>query len=500
MYYPGKKEYKRVAPKGFLVPLSRRLKLKGGVLDTFEKINQGNFSFLLDSARFHRDTGRYSFLGCKPFLIFKSKANHIEIITERERSIYRGNPIHKLREILNSFKSIKIAGLPNFTGGAVGYFGYDVCHFFESLPCLAKDDLNLPDILFMFVDTLIAFDHFNSQVLVISNIKPKGSLNKSYDEAVEKIERLMEGLNSSPGRDNFSYFTEETHLPLNYKVRPEKRIESTFTQEGFEGIVRRAKEYIKAGDIFQANLSQRLSTQTDVEPFRLYRILRKINPSPFACYLNLDELKIVSSSPERLLKLEDRLVQTRPIAGTRPRGKTPNEDMALSSELILNEKERAEHIMLVDLERNDLGRVCEYGTVKVDKLMFLEEYSHVIHIVSNIKGILHRDKDRFDLLRAVFPGGTITGTPKVRCMEIIDELEPVRRNIYTGSIGYLSFNGDLDLNIVIRTFIITNSKAYVQVGAGIVADSDPTKEYYETLYKAQALLETLRRTERCLVA
>lgn len=497
MYYPSKKEYRRIAAQGYLVPLSRRLSGEQGVLDTFERIEPGNFSFLLDSARRHKDTGRYSFLGYQPFLIFKSKGNKIELIRGEERLCYSGNPVQKLRQILDGFRSIKLAGLPNFTGGAVGYLGYDVCHFFEKLPRSAKDDLNLPDIWFMFVDTIIAFDHFENTVKVISNIRPCGNPDKDYDQAVKKIERLIEKIT----RGNLSL---ESKPPLAAadNSAPQK-IESTFTPQGFEKIVKRAKEYIKAGDIFQANLSQRLFAPTEVEPFRLYRILREINPSPFACYLNLDDLKIVSSSPERLLKLEDRFVQTRPIAGTRPRGKTPAEDRALSAELILSDKERAEHIMLVDLERNDIGRVCEYGSVVVDELMILEEYSHVIHIVSNIKGILHKDRNRFDLLRATFPGGTITGTPKIRCMEIIDELEPVTRNIYTGSIGYLGFNGDLDLNIVIRTFVITKGHAYVQVGAGIVADSDPTREYYETLYKAQALLETLKRvekTEKCLVA
>jgi len=256
--------------------------------------------------------------------------------------------------------------------------------------------------------------------------------------------------------------------------------------------VRRAKKYIKAGDIFQANLSQRLSHPVaGIEPFEIYKVLRDINPSPFACFLDFGDLQIASSSPERLIRSEGRFVETRPIAGTRPRGKTASEDLALSCELLLSDKERAEHIMLVDLERNDLGRVCVYGTVRVDELMVLEEYSHVIHIVSNVIGRLKRDKDRFDLLAASFPGGTITGAPKIRCMEIIDELEPVTRNIYTGSIGYLGFNGDMDLNIVIRTFVIKDGMAHVQVGAGIVADSDPAREYYETLYKAEALLKTM---------
>ena len=291
--------------------------------------------------------------------------------------------------------------------------------------------------------------------------------------------------------------TGRTSLPRN----DELNFQSTFTKQGFEDVVRRAKEYIAAGDIYQANLSQRFSVGIDaVNPLELYERLSEINPSPFACYLDLDGLKIVSSSPERLLKLEDGLVQTRPIAGTRPRGKTRLEDLALSCELILSDKERAEHIMLVDLERNDLGRVCEYGSVKVDELMALEDYSHVIHIVSNVAGRLKNGRDMFDLLAAAFPGGTITGCPKIRCMQIIDELEPVARNIYTGSIGYLGFNQDMDLNIAIRTMVIKDSTAYLQVGAGIVADSDPQKEYYETLYKAQAMFKALQEADEKLYA
>jgi aminodeoxychorismate synthase component I len=264
-------------------------------------------------------------------------------------------------------------------------------------------------------------------------------------------------------------------------------------KEDYMEMVRRAKNYIRAGDIFQANLSQRLTAEVgDLDPFRLYGVLRKINPSPFAAYLDLQGFQLVSSSPERLMRLHDRVVDTRPIAGTRPRGKDTEGDRAMSVELITNEKERAEHIMLIDLERNDIGRVCDYGSVQVDELMVLEEYSHVIHIVSNVQGRLHEKKDMFDLIRATFPGGTITGVPKVRCMEIIDELEPVQRGPYTGSIGYLGFNGDMDLNIIIRTFVIKDGRAHVQVGAGIVADSDPEREYYETLHKADALLQALK--------
>ncbi|MBI2447515.1 MAG: anthranilate synthase component I family protein, partial [Candidatus Omnitrophica bacterium] len=347
-----------------------------------------------------------------------------------------------------------------------------------------------PDINLLFVDTIIAFDHIKGSVKVISNAKGIEDTDKSYDEAVDKIERVVARLREGNNLEctGISKYCSCPDVTSGLNLTS---IKSNFTEEGFCKIVKKAKEYIASGDIFQANLSQRFSVPCSLDPFILYKALRSINPSPFAAYLDLGDLQIVSSSPERLLKLEGRDVQTRPIAGTRPRGKTDEEDRRLSNELILNEKERAEHIMLVDLERNDLGRVCEYGSVLVDEFLVLEEYSHVFHIVSNVVGKMRHGMDCFDLLRAGFPGGTITGCPKVRCMEIIDELEPVTRNIYTGSIGYLSFNGDMDLNIVIRTLILTKGIGYLQVGAGIVADSDPVREYYETLYKAEALFKAV---------
>ena len=457
--------------------------------EIFERLNLSKNSFLLESARFHPKTGRYSFIGFDPFMVFRSKDRCIEIIrrdgnTER----FEGNPILELRRIFNDLRSIRLDGLPNWTGGAVGYFGYDIRHFFENLPRIAEDDLKIPDINLLFVDTIIAFDHIKGSVKVISNAQGIEDTDKSYDEAIDKIERVIARLREGNNLvfRNFNNFVVADLGRLNLTS-----IKSNFTEEGFCKIVKRAKEYIASGDIFQANLSQRFSVPCPLDPFILYKALRSINPSPFAAYLDLGDLQIVSSSPERLLKLEGRDVQTRPIAGTRPRGKTIEEDRRLSCELILNEKERAEHIMLVDLERNDLGRVCEYGSVLVDEFLVLEEYSHVFHIVSNVIGKMKHGMDCFDLLKAGFPGGTITGCPKVRCMEIIDELEPVTRNIYTGSIGYLGFNGDMDLNIVIRTLILTKGMGYLQVGAGIVADSDPVREYYETLYKAEALFKAL---------
>jgi len=350
---------------------------------------------------------------------------------------------------------------------------------------IKKDDTRagLPDCYFLLVDAVIIFDHLKDKIYLVASGLPEMEPARAAKYAKERLCELREYLEPLSGKAEY-----------NGHLRPSSslNLESNFTKSEFEEMVRVAKEYIRAGDIFQVNLSQRLSCPVEGDYLGLYKRIRRINPSPFAAYLELPELTVVSCSPERLIKLEGDRVQTRPIAGTRPRGKTYQEDQALWAELILNEKERAEHIMLVDLERNDLGRICEYGTVQVDELMVIEDYSHVFHIVSNICGKLERGRDCFDLIRACFPGGTITGTPKIRSMEIIDELEPTRRGLYTGSIGYLSFSGNLDLNIVIRTFIICNQMAYIQVGSGIVADSVPEREYHETLYKAQALVAALQ--------
>lgn len=476
-------------------PIWRQLGLSISPQDVFLALGSPRNSFLLESVRTHYKTGRYSFVGIEPFLIFKSKGNYIEISHHSPDSCYSmgdiyhqkktGDPIKELRRIFSQYKSVRIRGLPNFTGGAVGYFSYDAGRLFERLPDKQEDDLRLWDIYLAFFDTIIAFDHFENKILTISNAPI--NTNGAYHKAVNKIERLMDRINAAKHKV-------EVNLQGATEGNDNKgiEIESNFSKEGFEEMVMRAKWYIREGDIYQANLSQRLSILINIHPFEIYSVLCKINPSPFACYIEFEDITIAGSSPERLIKLEGDAVQTRPIAGTRPRGNNPEEDLGKYIELILNEKERAEHIMLVDLERNDLGRVCEFGSVFVDELMVLENYSHVIHIVSNINGTLRKDKDRFDLLSACFPGGTITGTPKIRCMELIEELEPVKRGVYTGSIGYLSFNGDMDLNIAIRTLVIKDGRAYIQVGSGIVADSDPTREYYETLYKAEALLEAVR--------
>jgi len=396
--------------------------------------------------------------------------------------------------------------LPPFQGGAVGVLSYDFVQYLERLPKNTIDDLNLPDAHFLMIDKLVAFDQQENKcwVIVCPGIRDTGGervdWSEKYDEAEDEIEKILKKVTSYKLKENSSFIPYHSNPPTPPFTEGGQggitKIEITYEmkKDEYMDIVKRAKEYIAAGDIFQANLSQRVSAYIgDKSRWNLYKTLSSINPAPFAAYLDFGDYQIVSSSPERLLKVRDGIIETRPIAGTRPRGKDYEEDELMRAELLLNEKERAEHIMLVDLGRNDLGRVSDYGTVRVDELMITEDCSHVIHIVSNVIGRIADGKDCFDAIKAAFPGGTITGVPKIRCMEIIDELEPLRRGPYTGSIGYVSFSGDMDLNIIIRTFVIKGKKAYVQVGAGIVADSDPDKEYYETLKKAEALIRTLER-------
>ncbi|NOY54191.1 MAG: anthranilate synthase component I family protein [Deltaproteobacteria bacterium] len=467
------------------------LRFPQGLLDpptVFQRIREGKDSFLLESVKGSDRIGRYSIIGTRPFRVFSSKGSKIRIregIYERKID---GNPFIELKRLMEETPVVRTPGAPPFTGGAVGLISYDAVHFFEKLPRTAVDDLAIPDLHFLFVDTCILFDHVEKEVILVHipllrhSPSETSARIRAYEEGVERLKGLYRKIMDGEALPSLKRQRSSRSFP----VLP------NMAKENYMEMVRRAKAYIKAGDIFQTNLSQRLTAEIgDLDSFHLYRILREINPSPFAAYLDFQEFQIVSSSPERLMLLKDGVVETRPIAGTRPRGKDPAGDQAMSAELITNEKERAEHIMLIDLERNDIGRVCDYGTVRVDELMVLEDYSHVIHIVSNVRGNLHAGKDLFDLIRATFPGGTITGVPKVRCMEIIDELEPVQRGPYTGSIGWLGFNGDMDLNIIIRTFVIKAGKAHVQVGAGIVADSDPEREYFETLHKANALLQTL---------
>ncbi|HEC96890.1 MAG TPA: anthranilate synthase component I family protein [Nitrospirae bacterium] len=463
---------------------------------------------LLESIKGSEKTGRYSFIAIDPYLEFKVKDSVVEILRDagyKDLKTDDRRPLGRVRELLLSYQQKKDPHLPPFQGGAIGLLSYDFVHYFERLPSTAGDELQIPDAHFFLVDRLFAFDHTERKAYAIvcpgARRAGLGTMEKwrngeveirhsdlpypgMYDETGEFLSRMTEEYNRA-GDD-----IPDAVIPARHG-RADIVYETT--KKDYMDMVVRAKEYIHAGDIFQANLSQRLSAEIKASPWTLYSILRQINPSPFSAFVDFGEYQIVSSSPERLVRLKDGIAETRPIAGTRPRGTTAAEDERLRADLLLDEKERAEHIMLIDLERNDLGRVCSYGTVRVDELMITEDYSHVIHIVSNVKGILSAERDAFSLLRATFPGGTITGVPKVRCMEIIDELEPVVRGPYTGSIGYIGFSGDMDLNIIIRTFVIKNGRAYVQAGAGIVADSVPEREYYESLNKAEALLSTLER-------
>ncbi len=500
---PTKKEFFRHLGSGTIMPLSREIGAPGLTpLAALEGLRGLGYPVLLESARIHEKIGRYSFVTADPYLIFRSRGDTVELILPAapagkygRRAATKRKPLLKLRELLNNYRTGRVPGLPPFTGGAVGFFSYDFVRQFEELPRNAAADLDIPEAYFVFVDLVVAFDHVLDKTWVIVNPgareqelgfrRPEqGQWDGLYDAAVERIAHIADKMYEAAGAD-------ATAFDQKNGARSGPLI-SNLTQAEFESMVKRCKEYIAAGDIYQTNLSQRFSAPINgADTLRLYKILRQVNPSPFAAYLDFNDLQLISSSPERLIRLHEGEVDTRPIAGTRRRGTDHVETRELSVELLTNEKERAEHIMLLDLERNDLGKVCDYGSVSVDEMMVVEDYSHVIHIVSNVRGTLTHGKDAFDLVRAVFPGGTITGVPKVRCMEIIDELEPVARGPYTGSIGYISNAGDMDLNIVIRTFVVKDGQAHIQVGAGIVADSDPSREYFETLQKAEALKKAL---------
>ena len=445
-------------------------------------------SFLFESGGGTTRMGRYSFFASDPYQTLCGTADRYVRRTAQGQDESGPAPFHYLTKLMGASAIARPLDAPPFFGGAIGYFSYDLTRRFERLPSLANDDLNTPDFEFAFFDLVAAIDH-ESNVLVLMFCPPLErflgeSREKLYREGCDRLAALHAQLLGPP----MTAATDTTDIRLTFSPDQDRT--------SYMDRVRRCQDYIAAGDIYQANVSHRFSVTGDLLSTRpnlqsdllAYDRVRALNPAPFSGLLRLDRLSLISSSPERLVRLNGRRADTRPIAGTRPRGANTADDERLADELRSNEKERAEHVMLVDLERNDLGRACTYGSVRVDELMNLEHYSHVHHLVSHITGTLKNDATGFDLLKAVFPGGTITGVPKIRCMEIIEELEPVRRGAYTGSMGYLSWSGDLDFNIVIRTLVRTNGKAYLQVGAGIVADSDPAREYEETIHKAQAFL------------
>ena len=476
--HPTFEEFTRKAREGNLIPVYQEVLADvESPVSALLKFSSHRYPFLLESVEGGETWGRYSFVGFDPRLIFRSKGELAEIIEDgRRKTMSIADPLEALRGILSRYRPVLVEGLPRFFGGAVGYAGYDTVRFFEKLPHAAKDDLGLWDACFSIADTLLIFDNVTHRLKIVSNafVEDERKAALAYRIAVEKIQ----GITRMLGRSLRPRAVRRSRMP---------HFSSTHSRKEFREMVRRAKEYILSGDIIQVVLSQRFKAGNSLSPIQVYRALRAINPSPYMFYLDLGGVTLVGSSPEVLVRLEGEKIVLRPIAGTRPRGRTPEDDLSLEKQLLADPKERAEHIMLVDLGRNDVGRVARAGTVKVNDLMTIERYSHVMHIVSNVVGDLAHGNDCFDVLRAAFPAGTVTGAPKVRAMEIIDELERVRRGPYAGAVGYFSFTGNMDMGIIIRTIVFTGKTIYIQAGAGIVADSDPDREYEETLSKAQGM-------------
>jgi anthranilate synthase component 1 len=488
MISPSLTEFKKKLRKGNLIPVWQEVLADFDTpVSAFKKIESGKYSFLLESVEGGEKWGRYSFLGSEPSVIFKSKNGNIEITEKGKTKKSFGNPIDALRDLLSRYKPVTTPELPRFHGGAVGYFSYDIVRHIEDLPEIGVDDLGLWDSLFMITDLVLVFDNVNHKIKIIYNAYVPHAKNarQAYDTAVSKIEDIVKKL-----RKPVKHYKNNTNKKIG-KGKGTPKLKSNFKPEDYKEAVKKTKEYIKSGDIIQAVIAQRWKTKLDVDPFDLYRSLRVLNPSPYMFYLNTQSETLVGSSPEVMVRVEDGEVVSRPIAGTRPRGKTEKEDLKLEKELLADPKERAEHIMLVDLARNDLGRISDTGTVKVDELMIIERYSHVMHIVSNVISNLSRKKDAFDVLKATFPAGTLSGAPKVRAMEIIEEMEPSRRGAYGGAVGYFSFSGNMDTCITIRTFVIKDNEIYIQAGAGIVADSNPEKEYQESVNKVKALVKAI---------
>jgi anthranilate synthase component 1 len=462
-------------------------------LSAYLRLRPGPYAFLLESVEGGEKWARYSFLGSDPLMVLTAKDGRITLRRGgRTERLPDGDPLEALRGLLREFQPVAVPGLPRFQGGAVGYLSYDMVRHMERLPATTRDDLALPDAVFMFSDTLLVFDNLRHRLLVIANAhvgkRDAASLDAAYDRAAVKIGMTLAKL-ARPAR-----------APAPLPIQPpgplvaqgEDGFTSTMDEETFGDAVRRAKEYIAAGDAYQIVLARRLDCRLPADPFTVYRALRTINPSPYLFFLRLGKTTIVGSSPEVLVRVEGDRVEERPIAGTHPRGASEAQDLAIEQQMKTDPKERAEHVMLVDLGRNDVGRVAELGSVKVTEFMVTERYSHVMHLVSHVIGRLRAGADAFDVLRACFPAGTVSGAPKIRAMEIIDEIEPTRRGPYAGAVGYVSYSGNLDSCITIRTIVCHGTRASIQVGAGIVADSDPKTEWLETCSKARGLILALR--------
>ncbi len=483
MFYPSFDEVKKLAEEYNIIPVAMECYADMDTpISVFSRMQTKQACYLLESIGESQNTSRYSFIGRNPFLTFKSTGDNITVTDYSGKTTnYTAPPMEELEKLINKYKAPKLDSIPPFNGGAVGYFAYDIIRMYENLPNIPKDDLQIPDMHFMFTDEIIAFDHKRQKIIIIVNMHTGGNLNMQYDKTIARIMDIRGELMNR----------EREYRREDIDFRASNKIESNMTKEEFCRNVEKAKEYIKNGDIFQVVLSQRFSVETNVSPFNTYRALRLINPSPYMYYLKFDEYQIVGASPEMLVRVENSVVQTGPIAGTRPRGKTLEDDLALEKELLADEKEIAEHMMLVDLGRNDIGKVSEFGSVKVTRLKHIEKFSHVMHIVSDVEGRLRSDKSVFDALASTLPAGTLSGAPKIRAMEIIDEFEKTKRATYGGAIGYISFNGNFDSCITIRTALFKDSRAYIQAGGGIVYDSVPEKEYQESRNKAMAVIRAI---------
>lgn len=494
-FHPAPAEFLRLARRGNVIPVSREILADFETpLSAYLKLEGRGPAYLLESAEQGERWGRYSFLGSSPALVVESRGRRMRVTGRRGRRRWTtaSDPLQELQRLLAPYRSVEVPGLPRFTGGFVGYAGYDLVRFLEPIGPAKPDPWGVPDSVWMLSDTVVIFDHLEHVMKVVANaIIPSGSsatftrrARAAYRHATQRVEAMIRRLRR-PVRA----------APAHGRRPRAAAVQSNMSRAAFTQAVRRAKRAISQGEAIQIVLSQRFQRPVGCRPFDIYRTLRSINPSPYMFYLNLGSFALVGSSPEILVRCEDRMVEVRPIAGTRPRGKTPAADQQIAAGLRKDPKECAEHLMLVDLGRNDIGRVCEYGSVRVQELMTLERYSHVMHLVSDVVGKLRAGKNAFDVLRATFPAGTVSGAPKVRAMEIIDELEPVKRGVYAGAVGYLGFQGSMDVAIALRTAIVKNGTLYVQAGGGIVADSQPAAEWQETQNKARALLRAAEVAE-----
>ncbi|MDR5001246.1 anthranilate synthase component I [Brevibacillus parabrevis] len=494
MYFPSLAEVKTLSASYSLIPVSLKLLADQETpIRLYQKIRTSD-SFLLESVEGGARWARFSFIGMNPFQIVEAKGEDISVVSRSgERKAMTGNPVDFLREETDRFKSPKLPGFPRLSGGAVGFFGYNTLRYFENLPAHRKEAVQAPDMRFLFVDEMIAFDHLKQEIQLIVNlhVEPGDSpaiIDEKYRLVCERLEQLAEKVTAPLEQDSRIQVAVDSPKPL--------QVEPNMSREQYERMVEQAKEYIAAGDIFQVVLSQRFSVKTDVDPFAVYRLLRTLNPSPYMYYLEYAGETVVGTSPELLVRVEDEKVEMRPIAGTRKRGATPQEDEELAADLLADKKERAEHYMLLDLGRNDVGKVSAYGSVQVEEALVIENYSHVMHMVSHVTGKLREGLHAFDALLSAFPAGTVSGSPKLRAMEIIAELEQDERHLYAGAIGYISFDGSLDSCITIRTLFFQDGYAHVQAGAGIVADSIPASEYQETVNKAAAMISALEKAEQ----